>query len=88
MWFSPSRLSEEEEWVPPGCGDLLGEVRVLPLAPHDLSSSEHDGVRPPQSHRMVLHRVFVHQVSDVVRDREGKVNKRCHHKVGGGLWWL
>ena len=88
MWFSLARPSEEEEWVPLGCEDLLGEVHVLPLALHDLSTSEHDGVRPSQSHRTVLHGVFVHQVSDVVWDREEEVNKRCHHKVGGGLWWL
>lgn len=81
MWFSLARPSEEEEWVPPGCEDLLGEVRVLPLSLHNLSTSEHDGVRPPRSHRTVLHRVLVHQVSDVVWDREGKVNKRCTTKL-------
>lgn len=79
----------KQECVQPQHEDLLGKVHKFPLALRDLGDSaprsEHNGVQSPELHDIVLHGLFLHLVSDGMSGREGKLNKRRHHKVGGSL---
>lgn len=91
VWLSPVGLSEEGEVGLPLVQGPHGRGECAPALRDLVSSapcSEHHRDRPPRSHHMVLHRLFFLLVSDSVLDKEGELNKRCHHNAVGDLWWL